>query len=120
SMYNTISSLAESPLQEGLIYAGTDDGLVQVTEDGGKTWRQIEVSAMPGVPATAFVNDIKADLHDVNTVYVALDNHKYGDFSPYLVKSTDRGKTWTSLRNNLPDRTLVWRIVQDHIKPDLL
>lgn len=120
SNYNTITSLAESPLQEGLIYAGTDDGLVQVTEDGGSTWRKIEVGRMPGVPETAFVNDIKADLHDVNTVYVALDNHKYGDFKPYLIKSTDRGKTWKSISNNLPDRHLVWRTVQDHMDPDLL
>ncbi|HLF62877.1 MAG TPA: hypothetical protein VI603_03955 [Saprospiraceae bacterium] len=120
SNYNTISSLAESPLQEGLIYAGTDDGLVQVTEDGGATWRKIEITSMPGVPATAFVNNIKTDLHDANTLYVALDNHKYGDFNPYLVKSTDRGRTWASIKGNIPERTLVWRIVQDHIKPNLL
>lgn len=120
SNYNTITSLAESPQQDGLIYAGTDDGIVQVTEDGGQNWRRINVGNMPGVPATAFVNDIKADLHDANTVYVALDNHKYGDFSPYLVKSTDRGQSWQSIRGNLPDRTLVWRLVQDHVKPELM
>lgn len=120
SNYNTITSLAESPQQEGLIYAGTDDGLIQVTEDGGSNWRRIEVDALPGVPATAFVNDIKADLFDANTVYVALDNHKYGDFAPYLVKSTDRGRTWRSIKGNIPDRTLVWRVVQDHEKANLL
>jgi len=120
SDYNTITSLAESPLQEGLIYAGTDDGLIQVTENGGQTWRKIEVRSLPGVPPTAFVNDIKADLFDVNTAYIALDNHKYGDFNPYLLKSNDRGKTWVSIRSNLPDRTIVWRIVQDHEKPELL
>lgn len=120
SNFNTISSLAESPLKEGLIYAGTDDGFVQVTEDGGVNWRKIEITTMPGVPATAFVNDIRADLHDVNTVYVALDNHKHGDFNPYLYKSTDRGKTWTSIKGNIPDRTLIWRTVQDHVKPNLL
>ncbi|RME45981.1 MAG: glycosyl hydrolase, partial [Caldilineae bacterium] len=101
STYNTITSLAESPLQEGLIYAGTDDGLLQVTEDGGQTWRRIEVGSLPGVPATAFVNDIKADLFDANTVYVALDNHKFGDFKPYLLKSTDRGRTWSSIAGDL-------------------
>jgi photosystem II stability/assembly factor-like uncharacterized protein len=120
SNYNTITSLAESPLQKGLIYAGTDDGLVQVTEDGGTTWRKIEVGSMAGVPATAFVNDIKADLFDANTVYIVLDNHKYGDLNPYLVKSTDKGKTWTSIRGNLPERTLLWRIVQDHVVPGLM
>ncbi len=120
SNYNTITSLSESPQKAGLIYAGTDDGLIQVTENGGESWRKIEVSSIPGVPATAFVNDIKADLFDENTVYVALDNHKFGDFKPYLVKSTDKGKTWESIASNIPDRTLVWRIVQDHEDPDLL
>ncbi len=120
SNYNTITSLAESPLQEGLIYAGTDDGSINVTEDGGKTWKKIEVSRLQGVPATAFVNDIKADQFDANIVYVALDNHKYGDLKPYLFKSTDRGKSWTSIRSNLPDKTIVWRLVQDHVKPELL
>ncbi len=120
SNYNTITSLAESPLQEGLIYAGTDDGLVNVTEDGGENWRRIPVSKMPDVPETAFVNDIKADLFDVNTVYVVLDNHKFGDLNPYLMKSGDRGKSWKSIAGNLPERTLVWRLVQDHVNPELL
>lgn len=120
STYNTITSIAESPVQEGLIYAGTDDGLIQVTEDGGSTWRKITVDMLPGVPATAFVNDIKADLYDANTVYIALDNHKFGDLKPYLFKSTNKGKSWTSISGNIPDRTLIWRMVQDHVKPDLL
>lgn len=120
STYNTITSLAESPLKEGLIYAGTDDGLIQVTENGGESWSKINVSALPGVPSSAFINDIKADLFDENTVYVALDNHKFGDYKPYLFKSTDKGETWTSLTETLPEKTLVWRVVQDHIKPELL
>ncbi|MEM8888945.1 MAG: glycosyl hydrolase [Bacteroidota bacterium] len=120
SNYNTITSLAESPQVAGLIYAGTDDGIIQVTEDGGKNWRKIETSSLPDVPATAFVNDIRADLFDANTVYVALDNHKYGDFKPYLLKSTNRGKSWESISANIPDKHLVWRMVQDHVKKDLL
>jgi hypothetical protein len=120
STYNTITSLSESPLIEGLIYIGTDDGLIQVTGDGGETWKKIEVGSLPGVPETSFVNDIKADLFDENTVYVALDNHKFGDLQPYLLRSTDRGQNWESIRGNIPDRTLIWRIVQDHIKPSLL
>jgi len=120
SNYNTITSLAESPLKEGLLMAGTDDGLIQVTQDAGKHWKQIDVEALPGVPETAFVNDIKADLFDENTIYVAIDNHKYGDFKPYLFKSENQGKSWKSICGNIPDRTLVWRIVQDHIKPELL
>ena len=72
------------------------------------------------MPAEAFVNDVKADLFQADTVYVALDNHKRGDFKPYLVKSTDRGRTWRSIAGDLPDRHLVWRVVQDHVKPELL
>jgi photosystem II stability/assembly factor-like uncharacterized protein len=120
STYNTITSLAESPIQEGLIYAGTDDGLIQITEDDGATWNRIDVGSIKGVPATAFVNDIRADLYDANTVYAALDNHKYGDFKPYLIKSTDKGKKWTVINGDLPDNLITWRLVQDHVKKDLL
>ncbi|MGB5404945.1 WD40/YVTN/BNR-like repeat-containing protein [Robiginitalea sp.] len=119
SNYNTITSLSESPVQEGLLYAGTDDGFIAVSGNGGDTWDRIPVTRL-GLPARSFVNDIKADLHDENTVYVVLDNHKEGDFKPYLFKSTDRGKTWKSMASNLPDRTLLWRIVQDHVDKDLL
>ncbi len=120
SVYNTISSLAESPVQAGLVYAGTDDGIIQVSEDDGGTWTKIEVGSIAGIPATAFVNNLYADLHDANTVYAALDNHKYGDFQPYLIKSSDRGQSWTSLADGIPDRTLVWRIVQDHVDPNIM
>jgi hypothetical protein len=120
SNYNTITSISESPVKKGLIYAGTDDGLIQVTDDGGENWTKIEVSSIPDVPATAFVNDIKADKFDENTVYAVLDNHKYGDFDPYLVKSSDKGKSWQSIVSNLPERTLVWRFVQDHEDSDLM
>jgi len=120
SKYNTITSLAQSPIDEDILYAGTDDGLIQVTTDGGESWREIEVGDLPGVPEFAFVNDVKADLFDADTVYVALDNHKYGDFEPYLLKSTDRGRRWTSIADDLPERHLVWRVVQDHVDPDLM
>jgi photosystem II stability/assembly factor-like uncharacterized protein len=119
SNYNTITSLSESPIQEGLLYAGTDDGFIQVSENRGDSWRAIPVTNL-GLPARSFVNDIKADLYDVNTVYVALDNHKEGDFNPYLYKSTDKGLTWKSISNNIPKRTLVWRMVQDNVKKNLL
>ncbi|MDH3783686.1 MAG: glycosyl hydrolase, partial [Acidobacteriota bacterium] len=120
SNYNTITSLAESPMQEGLLWAGTDDGRLHVTTDGGENWRLIEAGDLPGVPDTAFVNDIKASLYEAQTVFVALDNHKYGDYTPYLLKSTDNGKSWKSIRGDLPDRTLVWRVVQDHERRELL
>jgi photosystem II stability/assembly factor-like uncharacterized protein len=118
SKYGTITSLAQSPKDAELIYAGTDDGLIQVTEDGGAAWRQIE--SLPGVPDYFFVNDIKADLHDADTVYVAVDDHKSGDFSPYLLKSTDRGRSWESIVGDLPERHIVWRLVQDHVDAELL
>ncbi|OGF14207.1 MAG: glycosyl hydrolase [Candidatus Eisenbacteria bacterium RBG_16_71_46] len=118
SKYGTITSLAQSPLDEKLLYAGTDDGLIQVTEDGGAHWRRID--KLPGVPGFCFVNDIKADLFDRNTVVVAVDAHKSGDFSPYLLRSTDRGRTWKSIAGDLPKRHIVWRLVQDGVRPGLL
>ncbi|MEO0884170.1 MAG: glycosyl hydrolase [Pseudomonadota bacterium] len=120
SVYNTITSIGESPLDENILYVGTDDGIIQSTSDGGQTWTRTEVGRLPGVPDTAFVNDIRADLFDADTVYVALDNHKYGDYTPYLLKSTNRGRTWRSITGDIPDRHLVWRIVQDHVNPNLL
>ena len=118
SQYNTITSLSESPIIKGLIYAGTDDGLIHITEDGGKSWRKIDT--LPRVPKNYFVNDIKADLHDSNSVYVVIDDHKSGDFSPYVLKSENRGRTWRSIASNLPERHILWRIVQDHVNPELL
>jgi photosystem II stability/assembly factor-like uncharacterized protein len=118
SMFNTIVNISESPLVPGLIYAGTDDGLIQVTEDGGQNWRKID--KLPGVPDRFFVNDIKADLHDPDTVYVVVDDHKSGDFSPYVLKSDNRGRSWKSIAGNLPERHILWRIVQDHEKPGLM
>ncbi|MEM0953930.1 MAG: glycosyl hydrolase [Pseudomonadota bacterium] len=118
SEFNTIVNLSQSPLDDNLIYVGTDDGLIQVTENGGKTWRRID--KLPGVPGRFFVNDIKADLHDPDTVYVVVDDHKNGDFSPYILKSVDRGRRWKSIAANLPERHILWRVVQDHVKPELL
>ena len=120
STYNTITSLAESKVNENVLYAGTDDGIIQCTKDGGENWEKINVDKLPKTPSSAFVNDIKADLFDENTAYVALDNHKFGDYQPYLFKTTDGGKKWTSITNGIPEGTLIWRIVQDHINPKLL
>ena len=120
SNYSTITSLSESPIQEGLIYAGTDDGIIQITENGGESWKKINYKKFSGLPETAFVNDIKTDLFDKNTVYVVFDNHKYGDYNPYIYKSKNKGFTWKKLTNNLPDNTILWRLVQDHKNKKLL
>ena len=119
SNYSTITSISESPIEEGLIYAGTDDGNIQVTENGGKSWRKINFQRMIGLPKTAFVNDIKADIHNKNTVYAVFDNHKFGDFNPYIYMSNDKGYSWKKISSNLPKNTLLWRIVQDHINSNL-
>jgi photosystem II stability/assembly factor-like uncharacterized protein len=118
SWYGNIVSLAESPLQEGLIYVGTDDGLIQITEDGGKNWRKIDHIA--GVPDVTYVSRLEASQHDVNVVYAAFDNHQNGDFKPYVMKSSDRGKTWTSIAGDLPARGSAYALVEDRVDPKLL
>jgi len=118
SVYGNIVALDESPLKEGLLYIGTDDGLIQVSEDGGKNWRKI--SEFPGVPKNTYVNQVLADLFDENTVYALFNNHKNGDFKPYVLKSSDKGSTWTKINANLPERGSVYAMRQDHIKKDLL
>ncbi|MBL0937864.1 MAG: glycosyl hydrolase [Gemmatimonadaceae bacterium] len=115
---SNIVSIDESPLLEGLIWVGTDDGLVQVTEDGGKTWRRIDT--FPGVPKFTYVSDVLASPRDANTVFVALNNWHRGDYAPYIVKSTDRGRTWTNVSANLPAKHNVWSVAQDHVNGDLL
>ena len=118
AFFGNASALAESPKKEGLIYIGTDDGLVQVTEDGGKNWRKIE--KFPGVADMAYVSRIIASNHDANTAYVSFDNHQNNDFKPYLLKTTDAGRTWTSLTANLPKNGPVLAIAEDHVNPNLL
>ncbi len=118
AFFGNASALAESPKKEGLIYVGTDDGLIQVTEDGGKNWRKIE--KFPGVADMAYVSRIIASNHDANTAYVAIENHQNADFKPYLLKTTDAGRTWTSISSNLPKNGPVWSIAEDHVNPNLL
>lgn len=120
SQYGTIVSVSESPLEEGLIYVGTDDGMLQVTEDGGANWRAISRFGSLDIPEYGYINDIEADIHDADTVYVAVNNHKRGDFKPYLLKSTDRGKSWETIHSDLPERGSVYAIKQDHERPELL
>jgi len=118
TMYGNIVALDESPKQEGLIYVGTDDGLIQITEDNGKTWKKI--SSFSGIPANTYVNAIVCSQHDANTVYAVFNNHKQGDFKPYILKSTDKGATWTAVQGNLPERGSVYDIAEDHVNKNLL
>ena len=120
STYNTITSLSQSPVDENIIYAGTDDGIIQYTQNYGETWTKVNVEKLPGVPKGSFVNDIKADLFDANTVYVLLDNHKFGDYKPYVYKSTDGGKSWKNIGDGVPDGFICWRLVQDHVDKNLM
>ncbi len=100
SLWGTIVALAESPLNENLLYAGTDDGVISITEDGGKNWRQVK--NFPGVPEYTYVSHIHADKFNENIVYASFDNLKRDDFKPYILKSTDKGKSWSSISSNMP------------------
>ena len=118
SPYGTIVALDESPLVEGLLYVGTDDGLVQVSEDGGGEWRREEEFA--GVPAMAYVADVVSSRHDPDRVYAVFNNHKEGDFRPYVTRSDDRGVSWTNITGDVPDGQSSWTLVEDHVDPGLL
>ena len=118
SPYGAVVSLSESPLDANLIVVGTDDGLVQITEDGGATWRK--VSAIAGAPNQSYVNNVYASRHNANTIYVAFNHHKYGDFKPYLFKSSDKGRTWANISGNLPERGSVYAFEEDHVDANLL
>lgn len=117
SLFGLVVSLEESPVKENLLYAGTDDGLIQVSEDA-KTWRK--AGKFPGVPEYTFVSDILASRFDENVVFAAFDNIKRDDFKPYLLKSSDKGKTWISIASNLPENGSVHCLAQDPVNPDLL
>lgn len=118
SQWGTIVALNESPLKAGLLYAGTDDGVISVTEDGGKNWSQVK--SFPGVPEYTYVSDIQADQFDENVVYATFDNLKRDDFKPYVFKSSDKGKTWVSISGNLPENGSVHTVIQDYKRPELL
>ena len=118
SPFGTIIAFSESPKNKDLLYVGTDDGLVQITEDGGKSWTKI--SSFPGVPDMTYVNTLLASQHDENVVYACFNNHKRGDFQPYVYKSSDKGRTWKNISSNLPERGSAYAIAEDHEVADLL
>lgn len=118
SIFGCIVSLTESPMAEGRLYAGTDDGLVHATTDGGKTWKKFE--AFTGVPEMTYVSDLEASRHKAERVFATFDNHKNGDFAPYVLRSDDGGETWTSIAGDLPARHVAYAICEDAKNPYLL
>lgn len=118
SRYGAAIGLSESPITEGLIYMGFDDGRISVTEDGGQEWRSVDRVA--DVPDLTYVADILASQHDEDVAYVTLDNHKRGDYKPYVYATSNKGRSWRSISGDLPSRGTVYTIVEDHVDPDLL
>ncbi len=118
SVWGNIVALAESPINQGTIFVGTDDGLIQITTNDGKDWTKIE--SVPGVPDMTYISYLMADRFNANTLYVCYNNVKRADFKPYVFKSTDLGKTWKSIASNLPENGMVHAIQQDRLKKDLL
>ncbi|MEM1216072.1 MAG: glycosyl hydrolase [Bacteroidota bacterium] len=117
-IYGQLTTIAESTLDENLLYVGTDDGVIQKTTDGGKNWQRL--GAIPGVPELTYVHQIITSQHDKNVAYVALNHHRFGDFQPYLFKTTDGGQTWQALHATLPERGSVYTVAEDHVDANLL
>ncbi len=118
SFYGNIVSINESPRKAGLLYVGTDDGLIQVSDNDGQSWRRIE--SFPGVGESAFVSRVVASQFADNTVYATFDRHKMGDFKPYVLRSGDQGRAWTNIAGDLPANCTVYAFVEDHKDPELL
>lgn len=118
SKYATTTAISESPKAEGTLAVGTDDGLVQVTTDGGATWTR--TTALPGLPPLSFVNDVELSPHAAQTLFVAADAHKIGDFTPFLFVSADLGRTWRNIAGDLPKGAIVWAVQQDSERAELL
>ncbi|MCK5067876.1 MAG: hypothetical protein KAR16_10570 [Bacteroidales bacterium] len=118
SLWGTGVSLSESRLDENLLFAGTDDGVISITENGGESWEQ--ASSFPGVPEYTYVSDLMADRFDADVVYATFDNRKRDDFKPYVLKSSDQGSSWVNISANLPENGTVHTIEQDPEVPGLL
>lgn len=117
-IYGQLTSIAESKFDENMLWVGTDDGLIHLTTDGGRTWTKFD--NLPGVPQRSYVHQVIASLHNKNTAYVCFNHHRYGDFKPYVLKTGDAGKTWSPIQSNLPVRGSVYSIAEDHVDPNLL
>ncbi len=117
-IYGQLVTIAESHFDENHLVVGTDDGLIQVTKDGGQSWTKVDNIA--GVPERTYVNQIIASQHDKNVFYATFNHHRYGNFKPYVYRSADGGMTWSPIQSNLPERGSVYSIAEDHVNKDLL
>jgi photosystem II stability/assembly factor-like uncharacterized protein len=118
SRWGAAIAIAESPLQQGLLFVGTDDGVINISEDNGENWTRVE--KFPGLSEPTLVEDIFVSWHDADVAYAVFDNHKRGDYKPYVYKTDNRGKSWKSIANNLPERGSAHTITGDHVDPNLL
>ncbi len=116
--YGNISTIDESPIRQGLLYVGTDDGVISISRDGGATWNRI--TKFPSVPDETYVSRVVASRFKEGTVYVTMDNHRNNDFKPYVLKSTDYGAHWTPITGNLPANGSVQVVREDTVEPSLL
>jgi photosystem II stability/assembly factor-like uncharacterized protein len=117
--YDTVFVIAESPVQKDLLWAGSDDGLVHVTEDGGKSWKNVTAN-VPGIPAWGTVAMIEPSHFDARTAYLVLDAHRLDDERPYLWKTTDLGRTWKRLDGTLPRGVYLHSVKEDPARRGLL
>ncbi len=115
--YDVIFSIAPSPIQAGRIWIGTDDGLVQLTTDGGATWHKV---TPPGVPEWAKISLVEASRFDASTAFVAVDAHKLDDFQPYIFRTRDDGRTWTRITSGLEAPAHVYAVREDPKRKGLL
>lgn len=118
SKYGSLIGISESPAQADLIITGSDDGVISVTNDGGENWSSVKKFA--GVPDMSYVSDVLFSQHKADVAYATIGNHKRGDYKPYVLKSTDQGKSWKLITSNLPERGSAHTIVEDHVDPNLL
>src|SRR5713101_2798217 len=115
--YDTVFTIAESPVQKNLLWAGTDDGLIQLSHDGGNNWKNVSPK---GLPEWSLVNLIEASPHDAGTAYAAVDAHKLDDLKPYIFKTTDFGTIWTKITSGIPDGAYTHVVREDPVRKNLL
>ncbi len=118
SKYGSLIGITESPVQADLLMVGSDDGMISVSTDGGDNWSSVK--KFSGVPDMSYISDVLFSHHDANVAYATIDNHKRGDYKPYVLKSTNQGQSWKLISNNLPERGSAHTIVEDHVDPNLL